>query len=640
MTAGRRYWDDAPCGLLTLAPDGTILDANATMLGWVGRDAAAVLGAARISELLTVGGRMYWETHLSPLLLVERRLDEVLLEVRGPGGRLPVLLDAVVSEPRDGADEVIHVSVSRAVERNRFERELVATRNAAERSASHVRALQHVTAALSRAVGVAAVAEALLTATVGPVGAAAGTLWLADTAGALAWQGSRGEPAAAAVAAPVGAVDPQRGAQAADGRVLVPLTGHAALQGLLSLTAREDPAADPLDLEVLTAVGQQAGLALDRARTYEHNADVARELQHSLLAVPPPEDVRFAVDAAYRPGVETLEVGGDWHDAFFSSPGVLSVVVGDVVGRGLVAASAMGQLRSAVRAVAGADTSPGQLLARLDRFVERVDAAAMATVAYGDLDVTSGLLRYACAGHPPPLLLPADGEPRLLWDGRSTPLGAFLRPSTRPEAQVRLSPGDRVVLYTDGLVERRARPIDHGLQRLVSTAATLASASTADVVQQLTEVMLDDEHGRDDVCVLLLCWYGEHFDRELPASLQGLSALRHALGAWLAEQGVDPAVARDVVLATSESVANAAEHGSGLRHEESVRVSARIERRAADAADVVVFVRDRGRWRIPAPSAERGRGLLIVRRLVDDVRVTAGEGTTVQLRRSATRYAT
>jgi anti-sigma regulatory factor (Ser/Thr protein kinase) len=625
-TSAASRWDDAPGGLLTLAGDGTVVDVNRTLLDWIGRDASGVVGRVRLDELLSVGGRIFWETHLRPLLHVERRLDEVLLELRTPTGRIPVLLTAVV----DG--DSTRVMMSSAVERTRFERELLAARRAADRSAAHVRALQEVTSALSRAVGINGVGAALLEAAVGRLGAAAASLWVADSAGTLSLHGSEGEVLADPAPPPVELVERDNAAVARGDRVVVQLQGHSVLQGVLSLVPRSDATAEPLDLEVLTAVGQQGGLALDRAHTYEHSASVARELQHSLLAAPPPQDVRFGVSTTYRPGVEMLEVGGDWHDVFFAGDDVLSFVVGDVVGRGLGAASAMGQLRSAVRAVAGPDEGPSRLLARLDRFVGQVEAAAMATVAYAELDLRTGDLRYACAGHPPPLLLPVDGEPRLLWDGRSTPLGAFLRTPERTEAHLRLDPGDRLVLYTDGLIERRDRSLDAGLTLLAETAAAGSRLPLDDAVRALTDRMLDDEQGRDDVCVLLLSWFGPHFERQLPADLSGLSSVRVALGAWLAELGADPATTADLVLAASESIANAAEHGSGLRSTDKVAISARVERRADGADEIVVFVRDQGRWKDPGPPADRGRGLLIMRGLVDDVRVVAGEGTTVVLR--------
>jgi serine/threonine-protein kinase RsbW len=301
----------------------------------------------------------------------------------------------------------------------------------------------------------------------------------------------------------------------------------------------------------------------------------------------------------------------------------------------------MGQLRSAVRAVTGPEVSPAQLLERLDSFVEQVEAASMATLAYAELDLATGHVRYACAGHPPPVHVPAEGPPRLLWGGRSTPLGAYTRPHKRYDAQLRLSPGDRLVLYTDGLVERRGRAIDEGLELVAERAGELRDVPLEEAVNALTETLLEDEQGRDDVCVLLLSWAGSPFERHLRADVTQLPSVRRALGRWLADLGVDAGTSRDIVLAASEAMANAAEHGGGGDDEEQVSIEARLEQHDEGLDEVVVSVRDRGRWRDPVPSHERGRGLLIMRGLVDDVRVEAGDsaGTTVVLRRRLRREA-
>jgi serine phosphatase RsbU (regulator of sigma subunit) len=496
-----------PVGLLTLDPDGTVLDVNATLLAWVGRDAPDVVGS-QIHSLLSVGGRIFWETHLAPLLHVERRLDEVALELSSAGGRLPVLLSALVTGSGPGAE--VRVAIAQAGERVRYERELQAARAAAERSAARVTALQTVTAALANALGVEGVVGALLDAAVGPLGTASATVWIPDSAGRLLVRAQRGSGAGGAPAA--GVLSP--GTAVPDGdRIVVPLRGQTRLRGVLAVVPSADPAAEPPDLDVLGAVGQQVGLALDRAVLFEHNADVARELQHSLLAVDPPADPRFEVTAEYHPGVEMLEVGGDWHDTFRVDESVLAVVMGDVVGRGLGAASAMGQLRSAVRAVAEPGVGPARLLARLDRFVEQVEAASMATLAYAELDLVGGLLRYACAGHPPPVHLPAAGGARLLWEGRSTPLGAF-GSVARVEAEARLAPGDRLLLYTDGLVERRDRALDERLALLVEAADRTHGLPLADAVRSLSVELLGDEQGRDDVCALLLAWQPPSLKRD------------------------------------------------------------------------------------------------------------------------------
>ena len=626
-------WELAPAGLLRLDRDGRVLAANRTALGWLRAPAEQVAGR-HLTELLSVGGRLYWETHLWPLLLVEGRVDEVALELRAGPDRMPVLMSAVLGE------RGTEVALSSARERVRFERELQGARRAARTSEQQVRSLHAITAALSTAVGVDAVARALLAAVTGPLRAAGGTLWLPGPDGLLHLSGSTGtQDDGRPVPPEVGPPDDRQGAVEAvavdeDGRVVLPLRGLTGLRGALALQPATGAGADPLDLDVCTAVAQQAGLALDRAQTYEQSAAVAHQLQVALLAMEPPPDERYDVATYYRPGVEALEVGGDWYDVFLSGPGVLAVVVGDVVGRGLAAASAMGQLRSAVRAVAAPGVGPAQLLARLDHFVEQVPAAAMATLAYAEVHLATGRMRYACAGHLPPLLAPAAGGPRLLWGGRSAPLGSLLAPQERPEAELLLSPDDRLLLCTDGLIERRDRDLDDGLQRLVDSAGALAGAALQESVAAVTGSLLADEQTRDDVCLLLLRWLGDRFERDMPGDLTGLSTTRQALAGWLRTRGVGEPVLADLVLAASEALANAAEHGAGRRADERVCLTAWIEPGERAEDDVVLSVSDRGRWRpTAAASAERGRGLKIISAMVDTVDVQSRAGTTVVLRR-------
>lgn len=617
-----RGWEHAPVGLLTLDREGAVLALNRTARAWVGS-----VPPRRFPDLLTVGGRIFWETHLAPLLAVEGRLDEVALELRTADGVVPVLLSARAD------DDTVEVALSSAAQRAGYERELLRARQEAERSQVQLAALQRTAVALSQAVGVEGVAAALLQASTAWLGGEAPEVWLAGPDDRLRRQSQWG-PDDAGMA--------PRTADLADraveqgGRVLVPLTDGTTRRGVLVLQPRTDPGADPLDLEALSTVGQQAGLALDRARRHEVASSVAHELQQSLLGSEVPDDARFRVSTAYRPGVEGLLVGGDWHDTFLVEPGVVALVVGDVVGRGLGAASAMGQLRSAVRAVADPGTNPGALLGRLDRFVEQVEAASMATVAYAELDLDSGMLRYACAGHPPPLLLPADGPARLLWEGRSTPLGTFGREPYRRGATLRLEPGDRLLLYTDGLVERAHRSWDDGFAALLAAAEAVRSQPQDAAVARLAATLLEDERTRDDVCLLLLRFVGRPFEHQLDADLGGLSDARRQLAAWLRAGEVDPDVVPDVVLAASEAVANAAEHGSGGRPGARVDLRARLQPDGR-GREVVLEVRDAGAWREQVVQDDRGRGLALARALVDSVDITpgapGGTGTLVVLRR-------
>ena len=232
--------------------------------------------------------------------------------------------------------------------------------------------------------------------------------------------------------------------------------------------------------------------------------DIALQLQRSMLAANLPADDRLDVGVAYRPAVSGLEIGGDFYDAFWLEDGkTAGLVVGDVVGRGITAAATMGQLRSAVRALASVDPSPAQLLDNLDGFCRRHEIGRMTTVVYAQMDVAEHEVRFACAGHPPPLLTRAGTEPAYAWEGRSPPLDAVAGTGQRrPEAVCALPPGSTLLLYSDGLVERRDESIDVGMERLRRAAAATREGITSHELAASLVRELDDRGHRDDVCLL------------------------------------------------------------------------------------------------------------------------------------------
>jgi PAS domain S-box-containing protein len=240
-----------------------------------------------------------------------------------------------------------------------------------------------------------------------------------------------------------------------------------------------------------------------RARQREH--EVALELQRSLLAGALEQAEGIELGVAYRPAVQGLEVGGDWYDAFWLEPGErIGLVVGDVVGRGLVAAATMGQLRSALRALASTGFDPGALLEALSEFSRRHDVGQMATVAYAEVDVRLGTMRYACAGHPPPAVVDPDGPPKLVWEGRSPPLDAHMTWSDRAEGALELAPSALVVLYTDGLIERHDRPLQTGLDHLLEAVEARRAEAPEQLASGLAEDVAEAGVRADDVCVLAM----------------------------------------------------------------------------------------------------------------------------------------
>jgi sigma-B regulation protein RsbU (phosphoserine phosphatase) len=247
--------------------------------------------------------------------------------------------------------------------------------------------------------------------------------------------------------------------------------------------------------ELLTLRNREREARQLAERLHEQSRSVAHTLQQSLLGSVPPADSRYTVATLYRPAIQSLEVGGDWHDAFLLPDGRVGIAAGDVVGRGLQAATAMGQLRSAVRALAAAGFGPGAVLGHLDGFVAQIEPAQYATLAYAAVDPDSGEATFATAGHMPPVLL--REAPQLFQGGRSTPLGLVV---PRTEATFTLARGEGFVLYTDGLVERRGESIDDGIARLLDAIRARPDARPEELV---AELLPEGASGDDDVCVLV-----------------------------------------------------------------------------------------------------------------------------------------
>jgi sigma-B regulation protein RsbU (phosphoserine phosphatase) len=237
-------------------------------------------------------------------------------------------------------------------------------------------------------------------------------------------------------------------------------------------------------------------------RARRHERRVTQELQRSLLAGELPASPAFELEISYSPAVSGTEVGGDWYDAFWTGEDeTLGLVVGDVVGRGIAAAAAMGQLRSAVRAFASLGSPPAAILSALDEYSHRHAVGEMATLVCAELDVRTRALRFACAGHPPPIILEPGHEPRLAWGGRSLPINVYTGAQARTEASVTLAAGSTVLLYTDGLVERRRRPLDDGLAQLIGELAGRQHQPFPGFAASIARALREPSEA-DDVCVL------------------------------------------------------------------------------------------------------------------------------------------
>jgi GAF domain-containing protein/anti-sigma regulatory factor (Ser/Thr protein kinase) len=396
------------------------------------------------------------------------------------------------------------------------------------------------------------------------------------------------------------------------------------------------------DLAVADDLGRRAGMYLANARLFEREREIARTLQTSLLPaeIPAVEGVELA--AQVIAGAEGVEVGGDWYDVVPLRGGKVAFAIGDVAGRGVLAAATMGQLRSSLRAYVLEGLQPSDALARLNAFVLSQERMQFATVGLGVLDTASGVLRFASAGHLPPLLIGADGRPSLLHTASSLPVG-LIADEFYEQSEHRLAPGDVLALYTDGLIESRTRGIDEGLAAMLGFAADETGAPEALVAKLLGRLGSD---AGDDVTVLALRFAagrgGDGRGETLPAlgatypAIPSSSpAVRHRLAAYLAEIGLDPARMGDALLAAGEAIANAIEHAyAGSREHGLFSLRAFF----ADPEAVVIEVLDHGVWRQRSADgaapllAERGRGLTLMHALSDDVTVEHDDtGTRIRL---------
>ena len=424
------------------------------------------------------------------------------------------------------------------------------------------------------------------------------------------------------------------------GLVAVPLTVRGATFGTLTVAREHAPAWTGDEVRFVAELAHRLALALDNARLYESERQVALELQRSLLPARLPRVAELDVAGRYLAGAAGAEVGGDWYDVVPLSGGRVAVAVGDVMGRGVRAAAIMGQLRAALRSYAVEGLPPGRMLEHLGAFTEVLEGEHLVTCLVGVHDGTTRTVTLASAGHPPPLRL-AEGESPGFVDVRpGLPLGvsatlAGTGGETYQECTVDLPPGSTLLMFTDGLVEDREVPVGAGLEHLAAAFAGHLPVDAEDACETALRGMGRDTSHDDDTAVLAL----RATDATSPVLADGSSPARaDVVRVDLRTSAQAPAHGRRIVtdvlrhaglpeladtasLLVSELVTNALRHGGGPR-ELLVHV---------DADGVDVGVRDESP-RPPHPGstdgpgaarviegglAEGGRGLLLVELLAD-----------------------
>ena len=411
----------------------------------------------------------------------------------------------------------------------------------------------------------------------------------------------------------------------------VPLVAEGEVLGVLHVGSLVPRTFTDGDAVVLQLAAARAGPAIERARLFdelerEHRAAVG--LQRSLL----PDRVPMIAGApvAVRSLPAKDEVGGDWYDVLVRPRGALGIAIGDVSGHGVRAAALMSELRAAMRAHALDGQSPAGVLERVDRMLQAVRERGMATAAYAVFDTETGLLRYSVAGHPPPLLIPPKGEPRLLEVTTAPPLGSMPY-AGYVEHSVELGGGETVLFYTDGLIESRGEPLRVGLERLRAAAAreTIPEA----LCRHLVTTLLPADGAPDDVAMVAL--QNEpvpaQLDLQMPARPESLAEVRRALRRWLRAVHAGEEDVTLLTLAVGEATANAVEH--------AYSPTPATYTLTADCDDgvVTIVITDAGRWRRPRGS-NRGRGLTIMDNAMDSVDVRPTDfGTEITMTRTLRR---
>lgn len=376
---------------------------------------------------------------------------------------------------------------------------------------------------------------------------------------------------------------------------------------------------DAANLAFFDTVVTQCSVALHRARTLqrEHESrlaaeEIAHTLQRSLLPVDLPAVPGVEVAVRYLPGTRGLSVGGDFYDVVPLSSGRVGLVVGDVMGRGVRAAAVMGQVRAAIRAYVLEGHGPAGILQRLDRLVSSLDEALIVTCFYGEWDPLHARALVACAGHPPPLVMPEGDAPSFLEIDPGVPLG--VGGASYREVELTLPPGSLLLAYTDGVVESPDLPVDEGMQRLADVVSGVRSADAA------CDAALTVQPASDDDVALLALWtltaVGDDGDwrselvRDLPADIHSpalaRSAVEHVLASWEMD-----ALADTATLLVSEIVTNAVRHAGTSLRLRAIRLAAdRVRIEVVDHAPHAPL-----RRRSPDAGSEGGRGLHLVEHL-------------------------
>jgi len=634
----RRAWDSSPMGVAVLDSEGRLQRTNPALRALAQVNGQNLLGRP-LSELVADADR----ERLA--LAVARQRGEsagpaetLEISLSAPGGGEGVPVSALVSgfrATRDGAPGLL-VQLEDLRERRRAQRaqQRLVTEQTARAQAEALAARLAKVAAVTEGIDhlplerlVATLAERIVD-VLGVDGASVSVLGDDETPPVRA---AHGEPVPEELLRSAAAESRPRSGGA--GALAVPLRVEGRVMGVVGVTGagrRGGTAAGPELPGLLRHASERSALIIERARLYDRERRIAATLQEDLMPDTLPEVPGVAMAAHFRSGGSGTQVGGDWYDALALPGGRLGIVIGDVAGRGVAAAARMGELRAVSRAYALEGHQPAELARRLNAYQLAQGTETMATLCYAVVEPALGRMRYVSAGHVPPLLATPGAEPRYLERG-GPPLGV-LDVCDYDETVVPFRPGSLLTVYTDGLVERRGEVLDVGLERLRGAIAETGSDPHA-AREAALAACLQDTESDDDVTAVFVraeAALGRHPRFVLTPDPEALHALRGAMRRWLSEIDAAPDEASEITLAANEAWQNAIEHGNAF-----AAVPITVELEVADGGDVTVTVRDLGHHSRREPDPDRGRGILLMRELMDqaDIDVDGPHGGTVTLRR-------
>ncbi len=648
--------DSAPDALVSLDREGTIVMYNPAAERMFGFTAEEALGRYARDLIVRPEDR---EGHLArigrdfstPRREVEANVRAATL-MRRDGSHVPV--EMIVRRVRSGGEDILTTFIHDLTERIRADEERLelareqAAREDAEQMAGIVHGLQLLIDAALAHNRLDDMLAALVPRLCEVLQADAAVIMLADEEGGLtvrATTGAGGIEAAERLAAGEGIAgrvatdraprldtdpDPRELSDPALAGVAslisVPLAAGEPTTGVIQVGVPAPRAFGDEDLLLLGLAADRVALAIDHARIYEREHRIAETLQRSLLPERLPTLPGLDVAARYLPAAAEAEVGGDWYDVIRIHSGRVGLVMGDVAGKGLAAASMVGRLRSAVRAYALEGHEPAEVVERLNQLVfSETDDGNMATLVYVVVDPGAGRVEWVNAGHLPPLVA-GNGKPEFLQAPGAVPLGVMSSPGYAVRA-ADLAEDATVLLYTDGLVERPGEILDAGLARL---GAAVDGAEGPDALcEHVLDRLVPAGGTADDVALLALHYpaLADTFSVHLPADPGELAALRSLLRRWLVRAGSGEDDLAEILIAVGEATANAIEH-AGHGNGRGVDVSGEVI-----AGEIRLTVADTGRWR-PERDDDGGRGLVLMRALMDQVDVEASPtGTVVTMRR-------